>query len=142
MATTTQKSPGPRSSFSTRKLPGQGRVPPGYRLQLQNLKPGGERAVLLFPEVAAHPNPNHFGHVERIFLAPEGALEVLIFQHFGEDIFRTPYLHVQLDRQLQVRRVIPDGQLAQKLLGDAPALTPAGRAAYFLSKLGKVRRHE
>ncbi len=120
------------------KSPGQGRVPPGYRLQLANRVSGGEKAVLLFPEFEKNANPNYYCHVERIFEPPGEGIELLISQHFAEEAFASPYIHVELDRNLRIQRVIPDGQFAKRLLDRRPGLNPAERGKYFLETLGQA----
>lgn len=106
--------------LSAESIRGQGRTPVSSRLRIDSLPPGPELRVLLFPEFAPHPNPNHYAHIERILALPDRSIQLVLTQGFGPALFEEPYSHLQLDSHLNVTRVLPGARLAEIL---APRLT-------------------
>jgi hypothetical protein len=127
--------------LDSRRIGGQGRVPKGSRLQVAGMPNGVERRVLSFPEFEPNPNPNYYGHVERVVASDNGEVHLVISQGFGEEVYAFPYAHVELDSKLSVTRVLPGARLAQLL---EARLTPetlarVGRSAFFTKSIADVR---
>lgn len=123
--------------LDSRKLQGQGPVPPQDGRRLVDLTSGNERAVLFFPEFV-DPDPAQPASFCRITnIKPHQDLfEVkAIYNSVPED----KIVEYQFDRQLNLNMVLPSPAVAQILTHKLPyAITAAKRSQEYQKALGNV----
>jgi len=127
-------------ALDSRRISGQGSVPPGTGRQAADLPTGEEAAVLLFRDYAPVTNPYYYCRIIDVAVAG-GEVQA----HGVQGLAGAPQLDYHLDSHLRLTAIQPDPGFADKLLtGLRKPLTEAARQREFMRRLGgiKVLRNE
>jgi hypothetical protein len=123
--------------LNSKKLQGEGPVPPEDGRHLIGLSSGNERAVLFLPDIVAQnaTTPQQFSLIDNIAVH-QGSLEVhALFNDAGHN-YSCSY---QFDRHLNLTMLLPSLPLEALLNKSLAAASPKERTALYQKVLGDIR---